>query len=81
MGYFGYGYDGYDGGPSILRRISPGVTVDVVFDHTGPRGIRATFLGFECGSALFLVDGEVLYIQPRKIQAISLHSSRRSGDC
>lgn len=78
MGY-GYGYDGYGydgGGPSILHRISPGVRVDVVFDHTGPRGVQATFLGFERCTALFLVDGEVLYIQPRKIQAISLHSPR-----
>ncbi|GMA66207.1 hypothetical protein NZD89_29105 (plasmid) [Alicyclobacillus fastidiosus] len=72
-----YGYDGFDG-PSILRRISPGVMVDVVFDHTGPKGLLATFLGFECGSALFLVDDEVLYIQPRKIQAISVHAPRRT---
>lgn len=63
---------GNDGGPSILRRLSPGVRVDVVFDHTGPRGVKATFLGFEGNTALFLVDGVVLYIPPRKIQAISL---------
>lgn len=64
------------GGPSILHRISPGVRVDVVFDHTGPRGLQSTFLGFEGNTALFLVDGEVLYIPPRRIQAISLHSPR-----
>lgn len=71
MGCFDGGIDGI-GGPSILRRLSPGVRVDVVFDHTGPRGLRATFLGFEGNSALFLVDGEVLFIPPRRIQAISL---------
>jgi hypothetical protein len=68
---------GHDGGPSILHRLSPGVHVDVVFDHTGPRGLQATFLGFEGNSALFLVDGEVLFINPRSIQAISLHAPRR----
>lgn len=53
----------YDGGfPSILCRLSPGARVDVVFNHTGPKGIRATFLGFEGNSALFLVDDEVLFI-------------------
>lgn len=62
-----------DCGPTILYRLSPGVRVDVVFDHTGPGGICATFLGFEGNTALFLVDGRVLYIPPRKIQAISLH--------
>jgi hypothetical protein len=67
MGYYG------DGGPSILHRLSPGVRVDVVFDHTGPGGLMATFLGFEGNTALFLVDGRVLYIPPRQIQAISLH--------
>lgn len=73
-GGLGY-YDGfYGGGPSILCRLSPGVRVDVVFDHTGPRGLMATFLGFHGNSAQFLVDGEVLYIQPNRIQAISLHS-------
>ncbi|WP_336790527.1 hypothetical protein [Paenibacillus sp. MMO-177] len=64
---------GFGGAPSILFRLSPGVRVDVVFDHTGPRGINATFLGFEGNSALFLVNNEVLYINPRSIQAISLH--------
>ena len=38
---------GFDGAPSILFRLSPGVRVDVVFDDTGPRGIDTTFLGFE----------------------------------
>ncbi|MGO4108908.1 hypothetical protein [Paenibacillus sp. YAF4_2] len=64
---------GFDGAPSILFRLSPGVRVDVVFDHTGPRGLQATFLGLERNSALFLVDNEVLFINPRSIQAISLH--------
>ncbi|NIK69283.1 MULTISPECIES: hypothetical protein [unclassified Paenibacillus] len=68
--------EGFGGAPSILFRLSPGVKVDVVFDHTGPRGIQATFLGFERNSALFLVDDEVLFINPRSIQAISLHAPR-----
>ncbi len=73
---------GFDGVPSILFRLSPGIRVDVVFDHTGPRGLQATFLGFERNSALFLVDNEVLFINPRKIQAISLHSQRNHReDC
>ncbi|MFB9328691.1 hypothetical protein ACFFSY_22375 [Paenibacillus aurantiacus] len=70
---------GKDIGPSILRRLSPGIEVDVVFDHTGPRGLQATFLGFEGNTALFLVDGEVLFIPPNKIQAISLHAPRRGN--
>ncbi|AZN41550.1 hypothetical protein [Paenibacillus albus] len=78
---FGGGFGGFDGVPSILFRLSPGVRVDVVFDHTGPRGIQATFLGFERNSALFLVDNEVLFINPRSIQAISIHSQQRSNDC
>ncbi|SEO41077.1 hypothetical protein [Paenibacillus sp. OV219] len=71
----GFGFDrGFGGAPSILFRLSPGVRVDVVFDHTGPQGIRATFLGFEGNSALFLVNNEVLFINPRSIQAISIHN-------
>ncbi|WP_336790529.1 hypothetical protein [Paenibacillus sp. MMO-177] len=74
---FGVGANGgFGGAPSILFRLSPGVRVDVVFDHTGPRGINATFLGFEGNSVLFLVDNEVLFINPRSIQAISLHANR-----
>lgn len=79
------GVGGFDGGfggfPSILCRLSPGVRVDVVFDHTGPRGLQATFLGFSGNSALFLVDSEVLFINPRSIQAISIHSQQRSKGC
>ncbi|SEO41116.1 hypothetical protein SAMN05518847_107331 [Paenibacillus sp. OV219] len=74
-GGFGRGFNGV---PSILFRLSPGVRVDVVFDHTGPQGLQATFLGFVGNSALFLANCRVLYINPRSIQAISLHSSRKS---
>lgn len=66
--------NGFGGTPSILFRLSPGVRVDVVFDHTGPQGIQATFLGFEGNSALFLFNNEVLFINPRSIQAISIHN-------
>lgn len=86
MGFGGLGgFGGFDGGfggfPSILCRLSPGVQVDVVFDHTGPRGLQATFLGFERHSALFLVDNEVLFINPRSIQAISIHAPQRNKGC
>ncbi|SEP17321.1 hypothetical protein [Paenibacillus sp. OV219] len=77
----GGGFGGFDGVPSILFRLSPGVRVDVVFDHTGPRGLQATFLGFERNSALFLVDNEVLFINPRSIQAISIHHHSRDCGC
>lgn len=67
-------YDGLSGGPSILYRLTPGAVVDVVFDHSGPSGVIATFLGFEDHTALFLVDNEVLYISVYRITAISLHA-------
>lgn len=63
---------GFGGAPSIVKRVSPGVRVDVVFDHTGPHGVNSTFLGTEGNSGLFLVDGRVVYIPGEKIQAFSL---------
>ncbi len=63
---------GWGACPGLLFRLSPGVLVNIVYDHTGPFGKKATFLGVADGTGVFLIDGTVLYIPCRQIQAISL---------